>query len=49
MFLKRQAIVLDEELDPDLVGDIHRYVEGLLKSGLRQRLVTLIKVEINRL
>ena len=45
MFVERQAIVLDEELDPDLIADIHRYVQGLLKSGLRQRLLTLIKVQ----
>lgn len=38
-----RAVVLDEELDPDLVADIQQYVEKLLKSGLRQSLIALIK------
>ncbi|KAH7280638.1 hypothetical protein KP509_36G007000 [Ceratopteris richardii] len=42
-----RAIVLDEELDPDLVSDIQQYVENLLKTGLRQNLITLIK-DLNR-
>jgi hypothetical protein len=36
--------VLDEELDPNLVVDIQNYVEKLLDSGLRSRLISLIKV-----
>eukprot|EP00250_Pteridium_aquilinum_P027366 c3475_g1_i1 orf=80-5854(+) len=42
-----RAVVLDEELDPDLVADIQQYVEKLLKSGLRKKLLTLIK-DLNR-
>jgi hypothetical protein len=36
--------VLDEELDPNLVADIQNYVEKLLDSGLRSKLISLIKV-----
>jgi nuclear pore complex protein Nup205 len=42
-----RAVVLDEELDPNLVTDIQNYVEKLLDSGLRSRLISLIK-ELNR-
>eukprot|EP01018_Ginkgo_biloba_P012319 Gb_31636 [translate_table: standard] len=42
-----RAVVLDEGLEHDLVGDIHTYLEELFKSGLRQRLITIIK-ELNR-
>ncbi|MCO5606890.1 hypothetical protein L7F22_061081 [Adiantum nelumboides] len=38
-----RAVVLDDELDPDLVADIQQYVEKLLKAGLRRDLITLIK------
>ncbi len=36
--------MLDEELDPNLVADVQNYVEKLLDSGLRSRLISLIKV-----
>lgn len=39
-----QAVVLDDELDPDLVADIRLYIERLLDEGLRARLIALIKV-----
>ncbi|CAM6098602.1 unnamed protein product [Calypogeia fissa] len=42
-----QAVVLDEDLDPDFVGDIRQYLESLLDGGFRERLVSLIK-ELNR-
>lgn len=42
-----RAVVLDEELHSDFVVDIRQYLEGLFKSGLRQRLITLIK-DLNR-
>ncbi|EFJ32372.1 hypothetical protein SELMODRAFT_439663 [Selaginella moellendorffii] len=38
-----RAVVLDEELDPDLVVDLRQYIESLIDAGLRKRLVTLIK------
>ncbi|MCO5564372.1 hypothetical protein L7F22_018032 [Adiantum nelumboides] len=38
-----RAVVLDDELDPDLVADIQQYVENLLKAGLRRNLITLVK------
>lgn len=42
-----RAVVLDEELDPDLVADIRGYLERLLDGGLRTRLIGLIR-EMNR-
>ncbi|XP_059635097.1 nuclear pore complex protein NUP205 [Cornus florida] len=42
-----RAVVLDQGLDADLVADIHKYLEDLISSGLRQRLILLIK-ELNR-
>lgn len=45
-FGKLQAVVLDPGLDDDLVSDIQKYLEDLLNSGLRQRLISLIKVNI---
>lgn len=43
-FGKLQAVVLDPGLDDDLVSDVQKYLEDLLNSGLRQRLISLIKV-----
>lgn len=45
-FGKLQAVVLDPGLDEDLVSDVQKYLEDLLNSGLRQRLISLIKVLI---
>ncbi|KAI3814618.1 hypothetical protein L1987_14258 [Smallanthus sonchifolius] len=42
-----RAIVLDQGLEADLQADILKYVEDLISSGLRQRLISLIK-ELNR-
>nr|AFJ66182.1 hypothetical protein 11M19.28 [Arabidopsis halleri] len=42
-----RAVVLDQGLEPDLIADIQGLLEELIKAGLRQRLITLIK-ELNR-
>lgn len=42
-----RATVLDQGLDADLVADIQKHLEDLFSSGLRQRLISLIK-ELNR-
>ncbi|KAL3825107.1 hypothetical protein ACJIZ3_021136 [Penstemon smallii] len=42
-----RAVVLDQGHDADLVADIQSYLEDLIASGLRQRLVSLIK-ELSR-
>ncbi|GLJ05177.1 hypothetical protein SUGI_0012850 [Cryptomeria japonica] len=42
-----RVAVLDEGVDNDLVVDIQNFLEELFKSGLRQRLITIIK-ELNR-
>ncbi|KAM6580187.1 hypothetical protein CsatA_003961 [Cannabis sativa] len=42
-----RAVVLDQGLDADLLFDIQKYLEDLISSGLRQRLISLIK-ELNR-
>ncbi|XP_071686120.1 nuclear pore complex protein NUP205 isoform X2 [Rutidosis leptorrhynchoides] len=42
-----RAVVLDQGLEADVQGDILRYTEDLISSGLRQRLISLIK-ELNR-
>ena len=36
--------MLDQGLDADLLSDIQKYLEDLISSGLRQRLISLIKV-----
>lgn len=35
---------MDVDFDPDVLADIRQYVEDLLDSGLRKRLIQLIKV-----
>ncbi|BBN13132.1 nuclear pore complex protein Nup205 [Marchantia polymorpha subsp. ruderalis] len=47
MQLMLRAVVLDEDLDPDFVGEIRQFIEGLVEAGFRRRLISLIK-EINR-
>ncbi|KAK9269394.1 hypothetical protein L1049_001167 [Liquidambar formosana] len=42
-----RAVVLDQGLEADIVADIQKYLEDLIKAGLRERLITLIK-ELNR-
>ncbi|XP_076958818.1 nuclear pore complex protein NUP205-like [Bidens hawaiensis] len=42
-----RAIVLDQGLEADLQADILKYVEDLINTGLRQRLISLIK-DLNR-
>ncbi|XP_022729594.1 nuclear pore complex protein NUP205 isoform X10 [Durio zibethinus] len=42
-----RAVVLDQGLEADLVADIQKYLEDLINTGLRQRLISLIK-ELNR-
>ena len=39
-----QAVVLDRGLEDDIVSDIQKYLEELINGGLRQRLISLIKV-----
>jgi len=39
-----QAVVLDQGLQDDILVDIQKYLEDLISSGLRQRLISLIKV-----
>ncbi|KAL2936606.1 hypothetical protein RDABS01_019329, partial [Bienertia sinuspersici] len=41
-----QAVVLDQDIEGDLVADIQKYLEDLINTGLRQRLINLIK-ELN--
>lgn len=36
--------MLDQGLEADLVADIQKYLEDLISAGLRQRLISLIKV-----
>ncbi|KMZ59250.1 hypothetical protein ZOSMA_6G01850 [Zostera marina] len=42
-----RAVLLDQGLEDDLVADIQKLLEDLLNSGLRQKLISLIK-ELNR-
>ncbi|ESQ37635.1 hypothetical protein EUTSA_v10002339mg [Eutrema salsugineum] len=42
-----RAVVLDQGVEPDLIADIQGLLEDLIKAGLRQRLINLIK-ELNR-
>ncbi|KAH7657158.1 nuclear pore complex protein Nup205 protein [Dioscorea alata] len=42
-----RAVVLDQGLETDLLSDVQKYLEELFNSGLRQRLLLLIK-ELNR-
>lgn len=42
-----RAVVLDQGLEADLVVDIQKYLEDLINTGLRQRLISLMK-ELNR-
>ncbi|RVX10974.1 Nuclear pore complex protein NUP205 [Vitis vinifera] len=39
-----RAVVLDQGLEADLVVDIQKYLEDLINTGLRQRLISLMKV-----
>lgn len=41
--------MLDQGLEADLQADILKYVEDLINGGLRQRLITLIKVFLSTL
>ncbi|KAK1264926.1 hypothetical protein QJS04_geneDACA016129 [Acorus gramineus] len=47
LFSLLQAVVLDQRLEADLLVEIQGHLEDLFNSGLRQRLITLIK-ELNR-
>ncbi|PKA64573.1 hypothetical protein AXF42_Ash007319 [Apostasia shenzhenica] len=42
-----RAVVLERGLETDLLAEIQRHLEDLFKSGLRERLIALIK-ELNR-
>ncbi|KAJ7956691.1 Nuclear pore complex protein [Quillaja saponaria] len=42
-----RAVVLDQGLEGDILADIQKYMEDLINSGLRRRLISLIK-ELNR-
>ena len=41
-----QSVVLDQGTDHDLLAEIQKHLEDLFNSGLRSRLVSLIKVRI---
>ncbi|KAL3643098.1 hypothetical protein CASFOL_013913 [Castilleja foliolosa] len=43
IYMLLRAVVLDQGLEVDLVADIHSYLQDLITSGLRQRLISLIK------
>ncbi|KAJ1381293.1 hypothetical protein SESBI_45266 [Sesbania bispinosa] len=47
LHLLLRAVVLDQGLEDDILVDIQKYLEDLINSGLRQRLISLIK-ELNR-
>ncbi|TKY73179.1 nuclear pore [Spatholobus suberectus] len=47
LHLLLRAVVLDQGLQDDILVDIQKYLEDLISSGLRQRLISLIK-ELNR-
>ncbi|KAK7304174.1 hypothetical protein RJT34_15273 [Clitoria ternatea] len=47
LHLLLRAVVLDQGLEDDILVDIQKYLEDLISSGLRQRLISLIK-ELNR-
>ncbi|KAI4335735.1 hypothetical protein L6164_014349 [Bauhinia variegata] len=47
LHLLLRAVVLDQGLEDDILADIQKYLEDLINSGLRQRLISLIK-ELNR-
>ena len=38
--------MLDQDVEGDIVADIQKYMEDLIKAGLRQRLIKLIKVSL---
>lgn len=44
MLLEIQAVVLDQGLEDDILVEIQKYLEDIINSGLRQRLISLIKV-----
>ncbi|KAK7243314.1 hypothetical protein RIF29_38107 [Crotalaria pallida] len=44
---QEEAVVLDQGLEDEILVDIQKYLEDLINSGLRQRLISLIK-EVNR-
>ncbi|CAA0815850.1 Nuclear pore complex protein NUP205 [Striga hermonthica] len=43
MYMLLRFVVLDQGLEADLVSDIHSYLQDLISSGLRQRLIALMK------
>ncbi|XP_019419243.1 PREDICTED: nuclear pore complex protein NUP205-like [Lupinus angustifolius] len=47
LHLLLRAVVLDQGLEDEILVDIQKYLEDLINSGLRQRLISLIK-ELNR-
>ncbi|KAK7258456.1 hypothetical protein RIF29_24034 [Crotalaria pallida] len=47
LHLLLRAVVLDQGLEDEILVDIQKYMEDLINSGLRQRLISLIK-ELNR-
>ncbi|XP_027329370.1 nuclear pore complex protein NUP205 [Abrus precatorius] len=47
LHLLLRAVVLDQGVEDDILVDIQKYLEDLISSGLRQRLISLIK-ELNR-
>lgn len=47
LYILFRAVVLDQGLEEDIVVGIQKYLEDLVNTGLRQRLITLMK-ELNR-
>ncbi|XP_004515149.1 nuclear pore complex protein NUP205 isoform X2 [Cicer arietinum] len=47
LHLLLRAVVLDQGLEDDILVEIQKYLEDIINSGLRQRLISLIK-ELNR-
>ncbi|KDO80264.1 hypothetical protein CISIN_1g0001931mg, partial [Citrus sinensis] len=43
LYILFRAVVLDQGLEEDIVVDIQKYLEDLVNTGLRQRLISLMK------
>lgn len=44
IFASLQSVVLDQGSQDDIVVDVQKYLEDIVNAGLRQRLISLIKV-----
>ncbi|GBG63334.1 hypothetical protein CBR_g37692 [Chara braunii] len=43
LMLLLRVVVLEQDLQPDVIADVRDYVMGLLATGLRKRMITLVK------